>query len=500
MKRFLKNIAVTVSMAALAITSCDNFETKVEKSLSAKGMTKEQAEVAAAEALRGMFTRKVEKEDGTVTYEMNYSGITDEDILYTVERMHQDLSDALKPDGDILFQKYLKNTGMGDHLALQEKVFKYHTDMLRKKVLHQKFEKLVNGESAQGYFDPYSIPEDRRYSLATTFPLNQEEQEFDAGYVKTARNAGKLKDKSAVVEEITQQIMFLEKMPNPKYSFDKGESEWIYVPRKMGIRAISYNLDNDDEKEADYVEIYRIKEDGKTETKPAIKVFKPNGVGSLELILADQDNEGQPGYGIPDHVGNIKDVASGWDVFSLQNIIDLVFKRPDSTSRESDMTGINKLYVTRAGTIPMGEYELKPDGWESDVPDYKPGQLQRKGSFTVHLKTAKKASKESPPGDLEWIAVEYSGGSRVVEFYRPNSKFTGKNYTFTANGRKISVTKEDGRIEQYDLQAIVEDMPYRIDFDRNKQKRWEIRDKDNDKIHYEAKRERAATGKLIPTE
>ena len=99
---------------------------------------------------------------------------------------------------------------------------------------------------------------------------------------------------------------------------------------------------------------------------------------------------------------------------------------------------------------------------------------------------------------LKWIALEYNVGSRVVEFYRPKEEFRNKNYRINVNGRRVTLIEEDGRIRSLDIKAVIEDTPYRIDFDRNRWKRWEIKDKDGDEKCYECKRERARTDDVIP--
>lgn len=519
-KGILTNALLATSLAT-GIGACSNFENNLENRLMDEGFTKEQAEVGAAVALRRAFTEKTDKEDGTATYSLTLAGIKDEDILEVVDSVHDDLVDTLKFDGDIEWQKFKTITGMGEHLQKQEKVFKYHGDMLRKKVLHRKFEELVNPmQRGSGYYNPYSdygssyqqpqqgpkdpfgTKEEERYSIAAIFPMGQKEADFEAEYVKSARKRGELGEQKAIVEEIIQMYTFYEKVANPQYVIDKGEKKFIHRQRKAGLRITAYNLDNDKEKKPDYIEVFRMMADGKQESKPAVRIFKPDGRGMLEVVVADRDFENEAGYGVPDYVGRKFGVESARELMELPDLINFIFQKKidEETMEGPKLTEMNKLYITKAGTLPMTPYEINQDGWEQYLPDYKKMPSGMPNSFNVHIMRDLKPEENdhTKQSEIKWIALQYESGGRVVEFYRPKDKFRGKKFRVSVEGNRISFTADDGKIESYDVKSAIEDKPYRIDFDRNPFKRWEIVDRDEDGKHFEAKRERAKTDDIIP--
>ncbi|MBR9683199.1 hypothetical protein GOV03_01545 [Candidatus Woesearchaeota archaeon] len=516
--RFLRNTALTLGIV-VGVSGCKNWEGDLEQRLVQKGFTKEQAEVGAAVGLRRVFTEKVEKDDGTVTYQFNYDGIKDSEVLQVVREMHADIKKTLDFDGNLNWAKYLENTGRGKHLQKQEKIYKYLQDVLKEKVLHRKFEKLI-GQSfnygGYGYSSYRSAPEDKfkvdsdeKFSLATIFPLNRKPMEFIPDYVTQAMKRGDLKDKKFKVEEVMTVYEFLEKVSNPQALVDYGEKRWVFKQRAAGLKITAYNLDNDKEKKPDYIEVFRLNKDGTPESKPAVRIFKTAWSSSLEVIVADRDFEGEGGYGQPDYVGRTFPVTTGRDLLGHTKLINFIFqKEREQEKREvPEMKELNKLYIVEAGTMSMVPFDCNGECWENFIPEYKTGPGGRHNPFTVHIRKSIDSMKDIPPGEkehkdssLNWIALEYEGSSRVVEFYKPKEEFKDKKFRIEVIGRRVSLIGEDGVMKNYPIRTVIEDKPYRIDFDRNPHRRWEIKDKDDNSDCYECKREVARPGdnELIP--
>lgn len=517
LKNFFRNATLALGFT-VAAAGCQNWETNLEDKLVTKGFTEEQAEVGAAVGLRRVFTEKVEKDDGTVTYTLNYDGIKSSEVLQVIEEMYADIEWMLEFEGSIGKMKYLQNTGRGEHYRKQLKIYKYLKDVLREKVLHQKFKKLVGQRSQYGYGhsfrkhlpeDQFKVKEKEKCTLGTIFPLNRKEAEFDADYVKKARERGDLKDSKKKVEEISTRYEFLEKVLNPQYVVDYGEEKWIFKKRTAGLKIESFNLDNDKERSVDYIEVFRLKKDGKPESKPAIKVFKSSRSDSLEVIVADRDFEGEGGYGKPDYVGKRHSIKSGRDLVELSKLIDFIFqKKKDEEKRQvPELQEMNKLHIVKAGTLPMTPYDCKNGCWDRFLPDYKKGPGNHPSRYEVHVRmdipdNVDKEDSHHMSFPLKWIALEYSGGSRVVEFYKPKKEFENKKLKVDVDWRSgistVRIEDEKGQIKNYDVKAIIEDKPYRIDFDRNQHKRWEMLDKDGDGKCYECKREKAKPERIIP--
>ncbi|MFH1332669.1 MAG: hypothetical protein ABIH53_00325 [archaeon] len=493
MNILLKTLAVFTLVSA-SMKGCDTFESISENKFKKAGWSQEQSEVGTAVAYRKPFTEKIQQDDGTAVYKLNYGGVTEEDVLQHVQKTHQDLEEIADSDLNIPTIKYLQKTSMGKHLVKQEKVYHYLEDALSRKILHRRFLELSQQIRRNPGYDPLNVNEEDKYSITTIFPINQEPMEFDMNYVKSAIAEGKLNDPSTIVESLTEVYTYFEKVNNPKYpKIDKYE-EFIFKKRKMDIKITSYNLDNDKEMEADYVELFRLKEDGNQESIPAVKVFKPNGTGNLELIVADKDPEGTPGYGIPDLVQTIQ-ISIGSDLTTL-GIEEFIF---ESSQKDKpvlvDFDKESEVYIVKSGTLLAEKYDMNFEGWESSLPSYKSGDNAKKVS--VHIKLTGDENDELRK--IEWIAKQYPDTNRTVEFYKLNETFKEEEYAFVkSNEKSISLMGSTGQIKQYAVEAILEDKPFRIDFDKSKQKRWILLDQDKDGVTFEAKREISWSRDVIP--
>lgn len=561
-KRFFRNAALALSIAAGAgaAAGCESWETNLEDKLQKKGFTYEQAEVGAAVGLRRVFTNKVEDEKkGTVTYEFNYNVLKDDEVLQVVQDMYDDVTFLLEYDGGVGYMKYLRNSGRGEHLRKQEKLLKCIKDMIREKVLHRKFERLTGGSSGRGYNrwgggyhsgwqydeegragqemmkedekldaddkaqryynyrhgwrrsepeDQFKIDEDEKLTLADIFPANRPEREFDTDEIKKARERGDLDNGEFKVEEINTIIEFWEKADNPQYQVDYGENPWKLKKRKAGVRILGFNVDGDRDKKTDYIEIYRFRHDGSTEPEPAVKMFRPARSDRLEVIVADKDFEGEGGYGVPDWVGRPDMfIENARDLMEFQELLDFIFqkkKEEEKRQRPDINVEMNKLYVVKAGTLPMNAFACGDDCWDRFLPEYKEGPNGEPTRYRVHVR--RDIPEEADAHDrmdkafpIKWVALQYMGGrSRVVEFYRVKEEFRGKELKADVFGTRVSIEDDTGLIRNYDVKAVIEDRPYQISFDRNRQKRWDIKDENKDGKCFECKRSRAWTYDVIP--
>ncbi len=488
----LKTLAL-LGIISMILEDCDSFDSLSEEKFKKNNWTQEQSEVGTAIAYRRPFTEEVKQEDGTEIYKITYGGITEEDVLISVRSTHQDLEEILNSELDVPTLKYFQKTGMGEHLVKQERIYNYLEDTLTKAVLHKKFLEFAQQQTGSSY-DPLNVSESDKYSITTIFPINQKEMEFDIEYVQSARSSGKLKDQSNIVESLLEEYSFFEKVQNPKYPRYDKYNEWIFKKRTINLLITSYNLDNDPEMEADYIELFRVKPDKTKESMPAIKVFKPNGTGPLEVLVADKDVEGVEGFGIPDLVER-EPITTGIDLL-YSYATEFIFK--DSKKEKPyipEESNPDDVYVVRTGTVLAEKYDINPTGWESYLPNYKSGKNAKK--FSVHIKLT--GEDEDETRNIEWIAKQYPDTSRTIEFFKPNDTFEGESYSqIKTNGNLVSAMDETGQIKQYNVDALIEDKPFRIDFDKNKQKRWTILDQDDDREHYEAKKEVTYPESVIP--
>lgn len=505
-KRLKKIGAILVAALPLLTQGCiETYESKLEKKLQEKGYTREQAEVGVIMGQRMLFmaeTKKLKAEDGTATYEyvFNHSGVTINDMREKVDEVVSDLEEILSHKNDLKYEKFLDSFKLRGSCEKQLKVFKYLQETIGLNQLHNKFNDFMGTRPQAHNQDPHAVRQDEAYSLSSLLPRTQKDDFiFDAKYVQDARAAGKLSNSACIVETVERKMNFQEKINNPDYPLKDKNKQFIFKERSQSVRAISYCLDDNEEKLPTYVEVYRINETGVQESKPAIKIFRPINKPTLQVIVVDKDREtDKKGHGKPDYVLWLNDITRGSDILKHQELLGMIFQVDDKPPVPKITASEKELQIVETGKHYYSQFELTKDGWERFLPDYKNAQR----SVTIHIKykpfsideLAKiQQSPESASAkarEIEWIAKEYSGWERIVEFYRPadsikNRKIVRANII---NNKEIEVFEKGAPAQKYTLDDALEQRPYRIDFDVS-EKRWSIIDRDNNGNHYEAKQE-----------
>lgn len=480
------------------------YETLLEQRLKEKGFSPEEAKVGVIMGERALFlkeTKNANEDNGTATYryEFNYGGITINDMLETFGGMIKELDDALSRKNDLRWEKYLDQFGLREVLEKKRTVVTYIRDSLAHKQLHNDFRDLMGLRPKQANKDFHKVRQDETYSLTALLPDGAKELVFDAKYVQDARRTNKFADERSIVESITQDITFYEKIPNPDYPFNDPNQQHIFKKRQRRVKIISYNLDDNTEKKPTYIEAYRIKPDGTQETSPALKIFKSTNSSTLDVLVADKDKEdNKKGFGKPDLVRPISGVTVGSDLqHHHPDIIEYLFKEKDIPPVPTIQTN-TEAHIIETGKYPFAQYEIKADGWQNEIPDHKESELANR--YKIHVKLEDIQGDDAEQTDttirkksrrIEWIAKSYNGtGGRIVKFYKPSDAIKD-HAVIDIKGTATEVElHEQGRpIDKYRLDYLIRENPFRIDFDFSPERRWSILDKDGDGVIYEAKQE-----------
>ena len=115
------------------------------------------------------------------------------------------------------------------------------------------------------------------------------------------------------------------------------------------------DIDKPLDNKGDYIEGYRVN-DGKQEQYPAIKVFFPPS-GSMALLLVDNDEEGTPGFGVPDVIQSISSETNVQDLLQSPNLLNSLFdKKEAKKSRVVEEAQLFKVEIA-----PLGQ---KFDEWQ----------------------------------------------------------------------------------------------------------------------------------------
>ncbi|MBI4140922.1 hypothetical protein HY485_03745 [Candidatus Woesearchaeota archaeon] len=480
------------------------YDSLLEQRLKEKNFSPEQARVGVVMGERALFLKEIKdvnEDQGTATYryKFNYSGITIADMLDTFNGMLNDMDDALSRKNELRWEKYLDHFKLRDVLEKKRIAVTYIRDTLAHRQLYNEFRDLMGLRPKQITKDFHKIQTDETYSLAALLPDSAKELVFDAKYVQDARRAGKIADERNIVESITQDIAFYERIPNPDYPMKDPNKEYIFKKRDRRIKIISYNLDDNTEKNPTYIEVYRLRTDGTRETLPAIKIFKSATSSTLDVLVADKDKEDdKKGFGKPDFVSGISGITIGSDLQRHhQNVIEYIFQENDVPPLPTIKT-TTEAHIIETGKYPFAQHEIKAEGWQNEVPDHK--QSEFNNNYRVHIKLEDAQNDEEEqneqhykkkPRKIEWIAKAYRGvDGRIVAFYKPSDSIKDHAVTdIKGTATELELHELGKPIEKYSLEYLVKEKPFRIDFDYSSEKRWSIIDKDNDGTIYEAKQE-----------
>lgn len=329
--------------------------------------TQRQAEVACERVvLKKSAKLNKEKE----TWEINPSALSVEDQKRVLEDRVKSLDEILSYKDREFSDLVDWFKGMRQGLEKEEKIALW---LLRRiKFVHtfNEFTDLVGelpkemlGQEAE-YFMPYGR---KTYSLRMLYPSrNLERIPFTAVYIETAKKEGILSKIDSFY--ITDYQKYSKKLENLR---DPNEFSW--EKRQRGWKVDSYKIMQEtDLKPGDnlvqYIEIYRVNEDGKSESLPAVRGFLAAGGQNVTVFVIDYNKEGESGFGSPDAVKNIlASAVTGRELYLDATYREILFEALYDNSFASNSKRLERqrpserpLYVE---VVPMGK-KITIDVWE----------------------------------------------------------------------------------------------------------------------------------------
>jgi hypothetical protein len=458
---------------------------------TARGWTQKQTDAAFAYADRTYWSREV----GDNKYVIVYGKIPTSKVREQMEGVLKDLDGGLDPKNAEMAQ-YLQTFKLRKDMEHDEEIAEAIYERLKASELETQFKQGLGDIPSEGpeadFAEGYNVK--KIYlakSMVDAFPFKSEQ-------IEAAKKNGTLK----VIQHATVDLSseYDHKVPNPDNPDDQNDFKW--QSRHEALDLTNYKivdtakpLDN----HGNYIEGYRIIE-GKKESRPALKVFFPEAGGEA-IVLVDTDEEGQPGFGIPDILENL---SSETDVSTLINngtLLDELFtKKEKKAARVVPENKLFKIEIQPLGA-PVDEWTKAPDanGWI--VPFKYASDRGDNYNVRVHFKKPdfskstdiSEVHAHSEYMEIEYMEIEYiekeytrageryeASSGQVNEYYRPSAAFAGKvkaKVETEDSTKKLSFEFEDGSIVEGFVtpgkNKFIEEAPYAKSYTEG-EKRWWI--------------------------
>lgn len=455
-----------------------------------KGWTQKQTDAAFAYADRVFWSR----EAGENKYVITYGKIPTAKVRTQLEGVLKDLDAGLDPKNAEMKQ-YLDTFKLRKDMEHDEEITQAIYDRVRASELQTEFKQKMGdtpeygpeAEMAQGY-SVRRIYVDK--PLVEAFP-------FTSDVLDSAKKSGNLKQIAQITLDESSQ--YDHKEANPKNPDDANDFVWKGRNQKLVLTEYKIvDIDKPLDNKGDYIEGYRVR-DGKQEQYPAIKVFFPPS-GSMALLLVDNDEDGMPGFGVPDVIETISSETNLQDLLQSPSLLNSLFDKKEAKKNRV----VEEAQLFKVEIAPLGqkfdEWQKAPsaDGWI--VPFKYTNMTGDNYNVRIHYKKPKINADYPDSGhehsmymEIEYVEKEYTktgdkyepSAGKVLEYYRPKSEFAGKvkaqvlHYDDT---KKVQFEFEDGTIVDGFINPgkskFIEDKPYAKSYNEG-QKRWWIESSDN---------------------
>lgn len=428
--------------------------------------TQIQAEVACERVVLKKAA-KFNKEKGI--WEINPAAISIEEERKVLEDRAKSLDEILSYKNRELsdFVNWFK--GMRQGLEKEEKITLWLLRRIQFVDTFNKFTNLVGelpkemlGQEAE-YFMPYGR---NTYSLRMLYPSRDlYKMPFTALYLETAKKEGIFsKIDSFYVSDYQKYAKKLENLRDPnEFSWEERQRGWkvdSYMIIPAGNLKPSDNI-------VQYIEIYRVDENGKAELFPAVRGFLAAGAQKVTVFVIDYNKQGEDGFGSPDAVKNLftsfvtgrdlyLDMTSRGDLFEAlyDNSFTVNLKRPERQKPEEKLVYLE--------VVPMGK-KVDVDVWEN-------------GNWTVPIeylvlsntlyivydlpKTPEETHLETKKGLKKIIAFKrefvQDGRKTVTETWIPRKDYSERNIVEASAQGVFKIRRKGGEEKSGDIEYFAE--------------------------------------------
>lgn len=481
---------VALFLAAILPGCAPSYKGNYTNDAKKDGETREQQFTGLHYSYRLIFAK--EAEDGK--YTVLYSRLSKDLVLAQVETYVQDLSDLLDYPQDDETARYMSLAGRA-HFEQEERRFKAILARVRVSELHDKFEQLLGLKSwYSGHRDEFGYDHSLGYD-GSVFTVTDPKAKFafTSKTIEEAKTRGLLKPVETYTVEHFRE--FDHKDPDPSAPADKNKFVWR--SKRYGLKVTRYKVvpegETPKDNYGDYLEAYRVNDDGKQESLPALRAFL-DGRGGTAVAVIDVDQEGKDtGFGLPDIVTQVSDSGLlGDEMFTA------LFQDKENFKRiEPPKANPANVEIARVGKeVDVWEASKDPRGWEVPFP-YKAEPT--KDNYNVRLEFKKKKNELKAEDRLHGVEIDYvlkeytNGGQytavngRVVEYFRTrppyNQPILAAKVVYNDNPKKLEFVYPDGREETGFVTPLtsrfIADKPEQVAFTLG-EKRWLLRDEDGD--------------------
>jgi len=482
-KRLIIKITIIFLMAVTLNGCAPRYRFLVRDKAAAAGWTKEQQAVSEHLSYRLLCTK--ENSDGT--FEINHACLPNETVAKIVKQRLDDLNSVLDYKNQE-WAPYLKAfPNLREEAEREEKIFKAVYNRLKLVDFHNQFLNYLGERSSLRPMDLDLGYDDKKVFIEDVFAAYP----FTSSHIEEARKNGKLDDIQTVLW--FNKMKFDRKEPDP--SDPNDPNKFIWQPKETGIELISYKIldgPKPQEKKNDYIEGTRFTISGssfKRESKPALKIFLPEGRPAV--IVSDYDKEGEIGFAIPDAVENFyvnpETSESLFNGAAIANLFQVTEK--ERRIPPKDLPPLN-IEIAPIGQNKIEIWEEKSQGWtvtlryKNDRRDNYNIRVKIKDDEKIHFDPT--ASKQ-----IEYFKKEWFGNGNVVEFFKSKPPFDNPSLAAVSiNGTKVLLITIQGQDITGNITTgpniVIQDTPYQIEYTEG-EKRWLIKDENGDGI-YEKKR------------
>jgi len=298
----------------------------------------------------------------------------------------------------------------------------------------------------------------KNYTLRLLYPHPEHRLEaipFTARYVENAKREGILLLVDSVRLETRQDLA--KKVPN---LYDANEFSWD--AEKRGWKIDGYKVlpkgDKPRENVLQYLEVFRLRQDGTSEERAALRGFTSFGGTKLTVFVLDYDPEGTSGHGSPDEVYQYYLGAQTAQNFltdsTLRGKLISLFERRqealDKPQRRKPKERQVYTEIVRMGetTIEVWERAESADGWRVPFPY---------GTLTVSLDiryAVAKTPEEKRLEELEKVKrIDFfkrdfkrsDANTVVVEYWQPKSVYHDRTIrSASASSDTLRIRRKDG--------------------------------------------------------